>query len=580
MNRDSSARVSAKKEAILSYRNSFGLSFVSILMINWIGNFQLFDGFGLYIDDYFRIPVLMQAMQENPNAVFSTIFSSPLNIRPLHGTFIYLMSFVGLNMGGLGGIYVIAFIILSMNAVLCYLLIYRITGSVVYPFVGASILLLYPVTTVKVWLTAALGIQPALALILLALISYVYNKRSISYILLTLSLFCYETFYWIFLAAPLLANQWNRKLFKQLLSNGTYLCAIFAGFFILKSFSSDPRLINSNIYDLIGTSLKHLIEGPYYNLIGNIKILLKTLIGMNSKDVFIGGVLSLILFIVLSILWNWKERYDSVNIEGGKEERGLNSFQLVIIGLIMLFLAYPITFLGNVRTIYGIGSRLHLAGIIGIAFLYSGLSAMILKYIDRTKTKIIGFICISAGISLMMIYNFHVQQDYREAGRNQIIFWRDLDKISTELEDGTLIFFYPDKQRNVNSISSFDWSTSFVLDKLYEFPKDWTNTPNVYVVNKAGLEQYIMLNDNLTLSILEDKDFINVVKIADNDRKVEKHKVIFLHYENDELKRIKSIGGFKFEDSENKLHQKAHIRFPKGVLYNLLVNNKLLSNAS
>jgi len=575
------ANILGDGETFSSLRNIYAMCFIGIIAINWLANYLFFNDFGLYVDDYFRIPSMMQAMIEGHKAVVSTIFSSPINVRPLHGDLIYALSLIGLKLGGIPGVYLIAFLVLSINSILTFILLIHVTKNIVCSFIGALAPLLNPVITAKLWLTAALGIQPALTLLLLSFIFYIHKKKVLSYVLVATSLFCYETFFWVFISAPLLVGRWSRKLISQVVMHVAILSSIFTAFFIFKSLASDPRLGIYNIKDLFHTAFKHSIEGPYTNLAGNFKIPIKTLISLSSMDLFLGVFCAAGLFLYLYKLESIDAAYahtgghfkGSITADGSTTSFTISIIsRLLLVGLIMLIFSYPLTFLGSVRTIYGIDSRLHFSGTLGISFIYAGIGALIMRYFSDINKSKIGFAILSVWLSLLIVYNFGVQQDYRQARNIQRKFWTDLIKLCPDITDGTLVFFYPDGIHRVKSISSFDWSTSFVLEKLYDFPAEWGNPPRVYVINKAGWENILFSDPNLTLSDLDEKRMVNIVNKSDIGRKIDTNNCIFIDYENGYLHRLKRRFGLNGKTIQKDTTENILGNLKKGVLFSYLVN--------
>jgi hypothetical protein len=560
----------------------FAWCIIGIIVVNWLANYFFINDFGLYIDDYYRIPVMMQAIREGYKAVISLILSSPLNVRPLHGDLIHAFSLLGLKLGGIPGIYLIGFLILSINSFLAFLLLRRITGNFVCAFIGALALVLYPVTTVKIWLTAALGIQPALTLLLLSFIFYVQGRRILPYVLTAISLFSYETFFWVFISAPLLVGRWSRKLFYRVILHVAILSSIFILFFAFKSVDLDPRLADNSIKNLFFISVNHSIIGPCFNLAGNLWIPIKTLIKLNWMNLFFGVICAFGLFFILikTGLRETPYRQSEGNVEGIDPEDATtsptvsNPWRVLLVGLIMLISAYPLSFLGTVRTFYGIGSRLHLAGVIGVSFIYAGIGGLTIRFAGSINKRKIGFAILSVWLSLLIVYNFQVQKDYRRARNIQRGFWTELTTLCPDMTDGTLVFFYPGEHDLVKSISPFDWSTSFVLDKLYDFPSKWAHPPNVYVIDKDGWRNILFSGANLTLSDLAKKHIIEIVDRSDIRRKIETNKSIFLVYENGSLRRLARgvlPGGGSFREKPGDYQLKD---LKKGVLYSYLVGGK------
>jgi hypothetical protein len=554
-----------------------------ILVVNWFSNYQLFRDFGLYMDDYYRILKLLLSMREGFWETVSTIFSPPVNVRPLHGGLILALSYAGFNLGGLGGVYVIGYVILSINAMLCFVLIRALTRNELTALIGALAFVLYPGSTTKIWITAALGIQPSITLVLLAFVFYIKEKRWLAYLFAAISLFGYETAYWVFFAAPLFLIPWNRSIRKKLLTHGIIMACIFASFFIFKIVDSDPRLQDNSLRTMLLTSVRHLIDGPIYNIRGQVSVLVKTVTIMDATDIVVLIIGSFTILLTMLVAGPRKDSGDTTMQPGrfgimaatdpSLFEGNKGNYKLMLIGVVMMILSFPLTLNGSARTVYGMGSRLHLATSIGVVFLYAGVCGCILEFFDNFNQGMIGRVLLSFMASMLILNGIQVQQDYRNAYGVQTRFWQDLTNVCFDFHEDMLIFFDPQSLRYCRSIPIFDWSSAFILENIYEFPEKWKRKPRVYIAKKPGLAGFLDSSDALTLSDLEKAQFISVSIQSDLGRKIDKEKRVFVYYKNNSLTRLTGAASLDAVDRPDKTASHILENYSKGVLYPLLIKN-------
>ena len=84
--------------------------FVLLAITVWSAHFWHSASFGLYIDDYSRVAKAMEMTWSELWNTILKIFSGAGQGRPLHGSLIYLFSFLGAKLGGLNAIYWIGYV--------------------------------------------------------------------------------------------------------------------------------------------------------------------------------------------------------------------------------------------------------------------------------------------------------------------------------------------------------------------------------------------------------------------------------------------------------------------------------------
>ncbi|HCF27336.1 MAG TPA: hypothetical protein DEV81_09075, partial [Cyanobacteria bacterium UBA11049] len=203
------------------------------ILITWTSRFYYFTQFGIYEDDHYRVPV---AMAWNWSEFWQFLSLLPSNLiqmngqgRMLHPSLIQTFSFLGEQLGGLSAIYLFGFCIVATNTILFYYLLKRLYNQPIFVIAGTLTFALFPADTTQAFLTHALGVQPALMLLLIAFHLYISKRRSftfLSYLCIFTSLFIYEKFFLVFLAAPLL-KQSPKSLKRELIQHSMLLSGAF-----------------------------------------------------------------------------------------------------------------------------------------------------------------------------------------------------------------------------------------------------------------------------------------------------------------------------------------------------------------
>ena len=162
-----------------------------LFLVIWIAHFSLSYSFGLYEDDYSHISPWMTSEPSILMSILAVNFTVWPQGRPLHFSFPKLFGYLGFQAAGLQGIYVIAAIILTLNAFLFYLLLKRV-GSDTFALLGGLAFCLFPADTTRAFLTHAIGYQPSFTFLLIALHLYFSDLRKVSYVVILGALLTFE----------------------------------------------------------------------------------------------------------------------------------------------------------------------------------------------------------------------------------------------------------------------------------------------------------------------------------------------------------------------------------------------------
>lgn len=573
----------------VSEKNNLIVCVVLILLINWAANFSLFNQFGLYVDDYYRIPRMMESAGGNFHEQLRMIFTGDLNYRPLHYWLINGLSLVGYYLGDLPGIYLVGYIISTLNALLCFIILRRILNDPFFALAGAIFFCLYPIVTTKIWITSLLGIQPAMTFLLFAFLFYIYDRRVLSFAMIIPTLFLYESFFPIFLTAPFLKMNLNRNFIKEFSKHVLILSVLFICFVALKISFSDPRVAELDFYSAVYASLKNMVAGPIVNLKKNISIPIKLLLHFPAHLilfllVIFAGLCSIMIFLSRSIVGN-QIKAGHTTFENNRIQTDSGAYKrlttALVAGVLMLMLGYPMTFWAEVRHFNGIASRIHSAAQIGLTLLIAALLAYLVYLFNGFRKKNIAVALMAAVFSLLTIYDIEIQKEYCNSWDYQRKFFTSVLEKCPDLEENTLILIDNKGPQKYPAMPPINWSVSYVLDKLYYFPVTWSYSPRLYLVKSKDDGDLIVGSIIKAKSGKDLSDLLDNFDPSDADRPVEPGNIIFLTLDQGKIERQSQLcvsGGDCYE--LKKRAAGISPEFDKGVLYNYLIEKRLNSISS
>jgi hypothetical protein len=501
------------------------LLLVFLAVLAWSARYWLSAGFGLYEDDLTYIPGAIEAsFGEIMQEVSGQLSTMGHQGRPLMWSWVILFSYVGWHLGGLQGMYVIAYLIWLVNIVLFVLLLRRLNASFVFGLIGGLVYVLFSADTNQAFLFNALGLQPAITFLMIALHLYLNHTkiRWLSYLFLVLVLINYETPYWLFLAAPLLREETGKPLIKKLLVNTVVMGAIFFGIYFVRQLSGDTRVAALSIQDMIITPIKHMAIGPAVSL--GIYFLRPLLVFRAiSLNLALAGILSAAGMFAL-LYWGVKsEKMTSATFLPLKKGWWANlspeikrNLRLLLAGLIMLVFAYPLTIILRPYAISGRETRVHFAGVVGTALIGASVLSLVFRALKSQGLRLVLLGLVSLVLGMNFAFGFVIQKAYVRAWDLQKGFWQALIPLVSDSVDGTAILVDPSGMEDVLYIDANTWVLQRMLERFYVFPEDWERVPAVYRLVKFWEENIIRVPGYFTID--GTNSFAHMVAFGDYDQ--------------------------------------------------------------
>jgi len=459
MSRWSPAQSSCTREAATA------LGLCALLV--WVAQFHHFRDFGLYEDDYFFIS---EAMGKSPAYLlsrFETAFTVLPQGRPLGFFLPDLLSFVGDKLGGLAGIYLLGFLVVTLNTFLCYRLL-RVRVPLAPAAVGAAVFCLFPADTTKILLTHDFQLQPSLTFALLAALAYAARRLPLAYLLAAGALLSYENGYLALFGLPLFVRRWDRSTPRALLVNGVALLGVLAVVVLARIARGEGRATESvgGLASIVPVFLESLVLGPAYSLLTMVYRPLRAVPGWDVETIVLAAV-AFVAFVAL--LWAARRVVSATD-----------RAEVVMIGaagLVMLVLGYALAFTHfPPSAVVGRGTSVHLGATLGMSVLAASVAWLLLGLRPRVATFIL-----AAYLALAVGYYVTIERDFMRSWQLQRAFWQQVVACCSDVQDGTVLLYeLAATDEPTTFIFTNSWSDPLVLGETFAYPPGWANPPRLF----------------------------------------------------------------------------------------------------
>ena len=540
-------------------------TFLIIALITWIAHFWYFNNLGLYEDDYFFIG---QPLTMNPEGFLG--FVRNMNLAFFQGrvvgfNILFFSAYFAGKLAGLPLIYISAYLLALTNNILFYLFLQRLWNQPIFVLMGTLAFTLFPADNTRAFLTH-IHILPALTFLLLAFLSYLNDKKIWSYLLITGSFLSYETCFLLFITAPFLTKKPKSDIFKELIKHLFILGTIFLVVLILRKLTGDSRVGDLDIATAIFTPIRQIITGPF--------VCLGTFVYRPWQTLHnLGG--ELLIFVPLSLLmllWLFLQNSRFSELDSGENWPIIK--KLSLLGISLLFLAYPLTFTVPATLISGRSSRVHTAAVVGASILGGILGYLIVYLANSYRQKNLAALLLATYFSLLVGFGITVQQQNQLSWKYQQAFWADVIQLAPDMSDGQVILVDAPSLPWGSQLYPFAWSMPSVVGQLYQFPWQWKNVPKLYKLN-PDWQQKIPANGEMALN--NENGLLFFYYPWEPARQVKTSEIILLQEKDGKLVRTTTpivAGAKKF--SFKPLTNSTIDSFDKGYLYDYLIapNNK------
>lgn len=541
-------------------KSSTVATFLIIALITWVAHFWYFNKLGLYEDDYTFIGETLTLNFPEFLQIIRGVNISFFQGRIVGFNILYLSAYIGGNLGGLPVVYIIAYLLALINNILFYLFLQRLWNQPIFVLTGTLAFTLFPADNTRAFLTH-IHILPALTFLLLAFLSYLDNKKFWSYLLITASFLSYETCFLLFITVPFLTHKSKPEIFKELIKHLFILGTIFLLVLILRKLTGDSRVGDLDMATAIFTPIRQIITGPFVCLGTFFYRPWQTLQNLKGE---------LLIFVPISwLILLWLFFHNSRFSELGNGENLPIIKKLSLLGIGLLFLAYPLTFTVPATMISGRDSRVHTAAVVGASILGGILGYLIVYLAHSYRQKNLATLLLATYFSLLVGFGIIVQQQNQLSWKYQQAFWKDVLQLAPDLTDGQVILVDAPSLPWGSQLYPFAWSMPSVLGQIYQFPSQWKNVPKLYKLN-PDWQQKISANGEIALN--NENGLLFFYYPWEPARQVKTSEIILLQEKEGKLVRTTNpivAGAKKF--SFKPLANSTLDSFEKGYLYDYLI---------
>jgi len=545
-----------------------------------MSHFSLARNLGLYEDDYsFISPAFSWGIDQLWRHILDNFRFWPQG-RPIGFSLPPLLSFIGYRLGELYGIYIIGFLILSINAFLVYALLKKINSPESLALLAGLAFSIFPADTTRSFLMHATGLEPSLTFLLIASLCYFSGRKTLSYIVIIGSLLTYESPFMIFFGIPLLQSKCDRKFAAELVRHVVALSLMLLCVFGIRYLMNDSRVhMGSDIFFIPPKIILSLIIGPLVS-IGLFLYAPVVTVSQFSMNV-------MVTFAVCLLAVGWflsRTNHDTRNAIDVSQLRivpwlvdRLNKvkispeyWQLIhlsLVGIVLLCLAYTLSFTHFPPIKYhGRLTSVHLAASVGSSILFACLATSIMAIARHYRLKLAGIGAVVLYVALTAGYGVLIQENYATSWRIQKCFWTRVTALTPDMQDGTTIFFeYDGVPLEPMYADVFSWADPIILEQIYDFSPTWKYPPRLFTV-KPNWAQYTFLKDGQIMWNVP-----TTTRRAHSEALPESNLVL-LQMVNRSLLRIENL--ILVQDQVFPLKwnpQTSTNSFMKGPLYNLLI---------
>jgi hypothetical protein len=457
----------SRPEGLARYRETPIALALSALLV-WTAQFHHFRDFGLYEDDYWFISEAMGKDLSYLLGRLQTAFTALPQGRPLGFFLPDLFAFVGDKLGGLAAIYLLGFLIVTLNTFLCYRLL-RVRVPVAAAAVGAAVFCLFPADTTKILLTHDFQLQPSLTFALFASLAYSAERKPVAYFLSAGALLSYESGFLALFALPLFVRSWDRSTPRTLAKHAAVLIGILVAVVLVRFAVGEGRATGSagGVMAIVPMLLGSLVLGPARSLAAMFYGPLKAIPGWDTETRILAVLALLGSGVLLGLLSARRTRLSAPRSD--VLQVGATGLAMLVVGYGFAFTHFP------PNAIVGRGTSVHLGATLGMCFIAAAVSWFLLDVRPHVATGLIAcYLAAAVG------YYVTIERDFIHSWQLQRAFWQQVAACCSDLQDGTILLYELNPTDEPTFIFTNSWADPLVLAETFSFPSAWSTPPRLF----------------------------------------------------------------------------------------------------
>jgi hypothetical protein len=416
--------------------------------------------YGFYEDDYWGI---VPFFKTPPSDLWASTIDDLQNWptgRPLNHILPPWFAWIGYHIDGVQGIYLLGFLVHSVNAFLIYLLLRKRLDHW-SAILGGCFLVLLPPDTTRILLLHNAHIHTSLTFLLLGLLIQDTRFRILSYPVAGLSLLSYETAFLPFIVFPLFFVDRNKRI-RQWVIHLAGCAAVLALVFGFRLHLGDARA--DSVISGPGETVWRMVSSLWIGPVTSLHTLFKAVVeGPHSQSSFAFVFAGLVVILLLTLPRLIR-----------KDESGTADFparteiaKVLLAGLASWIFAYALTLTNYPPTqLAGRLTSTHIAAVFGLA---CAMAAGVSYFRSFGPTlKIVTIATASLLIGLFVLYSFRIQSGYATSWAHERIFWRNVVRLCPDIDSGTRIILTGKEPNQNEFILANSWADLHVLEDAFK----------------------------------------------------------------------------------------------------------------
>ena len=470
----------------LLYRNIAVAALFAI--IAWLAYFQLCSGLGLYQDDAFMYH-LVRGMREGVlREAFDLSRSFGGEGRPGTQVIMVLFTWAGSALGGVTGLYILGWILLSALGMLAFLTL-RQLFSPATSLLAASFYVLYPADSAKFFAVTYMANIGA-ALFWIAAWLLLKGRAAAAALVLASTFVMGEAFILPGALLPLLLLADARRELKSAARTALRFLIVY-GAIIVPAIALRLLYAPGRAADAVGhtdriAQMGKMFASMYFGVIASASSFPGHAMEFRDSANSQGWTVALSVAILLWVTARWLARVPTPAVPAipATGVVPLRAGFLVAFGLLAWAASYPLSGLYPPRfpptVLIGKLSNVHGQGAMGATILV----ACALWALERAAGARQWLQRVTAGamalfLGLLAGYFLQVQERYVDNWKFQLSFWRQLPAAVPELNAQSLVVVETvgDESTRLDGVSPFDWSMTYLYPLVWQTPAEWPTAP-------------------------------------------------------------------------------------------------------
>lgn len=447
---------------------------------------------GLYEDDY--VPIA-EAINWDWPQVWAKVYDRLThwhNGRPLSDAMQYLGAYLLFGIGGLPALYVMPFALVMTAAVLLYVLTKRFLGRVPAFLAGLTWVVL-PTDTLRLCLHGTPLVQGAVIFQLAAILLYVNRRFVWCYIAVAVGLLFHETGTLAILVAPLLSPAHPRTMVKRIALH--VLCwAVAVGSVMTMRATVMNEDRTRGVVGSPLTTVSRMVESVQTGTWTHLKLVVEKIrhvryhmhhpVGAAAAAIMVGAGVYLVVHAT-------RRRPDTSAYDDPPAP-----IVRIALWTVVSVLCFAIPYMTYITDPYwpsnhiaGRMASVHTAAGVGVSMFIAAVAGFLVKLSHARPLRRVPLVTeISVAplvvlIALLGGWGHLVQLEYVQSWQNQRQYWSTLVRMIGDIGEGTIVMVEFDKERDLEFtwiIGSHSWADSLILDRVYQFPREWSREPRVF----------------------------------------------------------------------------------------------------